>query len=92
MLFHPKSDSLKKVFAPPKKHKEERPYAPKPLKKNTSGDLADDPAIQTAIKHMDWNDETLPASKAEALPALLTDPKKATEDIKGLLHLSKAEA
>ena len=67
----------------------------KPSKK-TSGDLADDPAIQTAIKHMDWNDEAIEAlakaSKVEALPALLTDSKKATEDIKGLLHLSKADA
>ena len=74
---------------PKKKHKQERRDAPQTVQKKPSGDLADDPAIQTAIKHVDWNDE---AALPEALPALLTDTKKATEDIKGLLHLGKAEA
>ena len=92
MFFHQISKKFVEQTSSPlpkKKHKQERRDAPQTVQKKPSGDLADDPAIQTAIKHVDWNDE---AALPEALPALLTDTKKATEDIKGLLHLGKAEA
>ena len=96
MLFHQISKKfVEQKSSPPPPRNDGTLH--KPFKKNTSGDLADDPAIQTAIKHVDWNDMNdeaalAKASQVEALPALLTDTKKATEDIKGLLHLSKADA